>query len=60
MRFFEHHGEPDEGHHNDSNMLLAMQITNDADRELVRAEVAKSLFLRAAVWTEMGEKTARL
>lgn len=60
MRFFERHGSPDEAHNDDSNVLLAMQLNNDADREAVRAEVAKSLFLRAAVWSEMETHTARM
>jgi pyrroloquinoline quinone (PQQ) biosynthesis protein C len=60
MRFFERHGGPDQAHNDDSNMLLAMQLNNDADRNQVRSEVAKSLFLRAAVWSELGEQTARM
>lgn len=57
--FFEHHGVVDQHHSDDSNTLLSMHLTDDASREYVKREVAKSLFLRAAAWTEVGEQ-ARL
>jgi pyrroloquinoline quinone (PQQ) biosynthesis protein C len=58
--FFARHGERDEGHKCDSNLLLAMQIKSQADRDLVRTEVQKSLFLRSSVWDEIGVHAAKL
>ena len=60
MGFFEHHGEVDQGHSDDSNLLLAMQIKEHGDRTVIRSEVLKSLFLRAAVWKEIDDHAARM
>ena len=60
MTFFEHHGQVDQNHSDDSNMLLAMHLNTDVDRAFVKSEVAKSLFLRAAVWDEIGEHAMRM
>ncbi len=54
--FFEHHGAPDQAHNDDSNTLLALHLTDDASRENVKREVRKSLYLRAAAWSEIGEQ----
>ncbi len=54
--FFEHHGAPDQAHNDDSNTLLALHLTDDASRDIVKREVAKSLYLRAAAWTEIGDR----
>jgi pyrroloquinoline quinone (PQQ) biosynthesis protein C len=59
MGFFERHGTRDVGHNDDSNLLLAMQIKTQADRDLVRSEVHKSLFLRAAVWDDLATYAMR-
>jgi pyrroloquinoline quinone (PQQ) biosynthesis protein C len=58
--FFARHGAVDDEHKCDSNLLLAMQIKTQADRDMVRTEVHKSLFLRAAVWDEIGVQAARM
>jgi pyrroloquinoline quinone (PQQ) biosynthesis protein C len=58
--FFERHGERDEGHNDDSNLLLAMHVKSQEDREMVRSEANKSLFLRAAVWDELSDHAQRL
>jgi len=60
MHFFERHGTPDEAHNDDSNLLLALHLHGDDDRHRARAEVHKSLFLRAAVWDEIGECASRM
>jgi pyrroloquinoline quinone (PQQ) biosynthesis protein C len=52
--FFERHGERDDGHHCDSNLLLAMHMKSTEDVALIRAEALKSLWLRASVWDELG------
>ncbi|MBA2482440.1 MAG: iron-containing redox enzyme family protein [Planctomycetes bacterium] len=59
MTFFERHGQLDQGHNDDSNLLLAMKIKTQADRELVRSEVHKSLYLRGAVWDDLGAFAVR-
>jgi pyrroloquinoline quinone (PQQ) biosynthesis protein C len=58
--FFSRHGARDEDHKCDSNLLLAMNIRDQSDRELVKAEVNKALFLRAAVWYEIGQHAAKI
>lgn len=58
--FFERHGKADDQHKDDSNLLLAMRLKTAEDRDLVRLEANKSLFLRAAVWDEIGAHAARL
>jgi pyrroloquinoline quinone (PQQ) biosynthesis protein C len=58
--FFERHGQPDQGHNDDSNLLLAMQIKDQRDRDTVRSEVQKSLFLRGAVWDELADAAVRM
>jgi hypothetical protein len=59
LSFFERHGTPDEKHNDDSNLLLAMQIKSQADRDVVRCEVQKSLYLRAAVWDDLAHQAVR-
>jgi pyrroloquinoline quinone (PQQ) biosynthesis protein C len=58
--FFARHGARDQEHHQDSNLLLALQLKSPADRDQARSEVLKSLFLRAAVWDEIGAQAMRL
>jgi pyrroloquinoline quinone (PQQ) biosynthesis protein C len=58
--FFERHGQVDQGHSDDSNLLLAMHLKTQAERDAVRSEAAKSLYLRAAVWDELAAISARL
>ncbi len=58
VAFFERHGAVDQCHSDDSNTLLSMHLTNDASRDLVKNEIAKSLFLRAAVWNELATLAA--
>jgi pyrroloquinoline quinone (PQQ) biosynthesis protein C len=57
--FFDRHGTRDQEHSHDSSLLLALQLRTQADRDLVRAEVLKSLFLRAAVWDELAAQALR-
>jgi pyrroloquinoline quinone (PQQ) biosynthesis protein C len=58
--FFERHGQVDQGHSDDSNLLLAMHLKSQAEREQVRIEATKSLYLRAAVWDELATQATRL
>jgi pyrroloquinoline quinone (PQQ) biosynthesis protein C len=54
--FFEHHAEERD---RERNFLLAMKLKGQADRDLVRSEALKSLFLRAAVWDEIATLAER-
>lgn len=60
LGFFERHGDVDQHHSDDSNILLALHLHSDADRERVRSEVLKSLYLRGAVWDEIADRASRL
>ena len=52
FRFFDHHGDTDQEHSDDANMLLAYYM-RDEDRELIRNETYKSLSARCFVWDEL-------
>jgi len=58
--FFERHGSRDDEHNCDTHLLLAMHIKTKADFHLATQEALKSLWLRSAVWDEIGHTAAGL
>lgn len=60
LAFFERHGDVDQCHSDDSNVLLALHVHSDGDRQRVRAEILKSLYLRGAVWDEIADRASRI
>lgn len=50
--FFERHGDRDQMHSDDANLLLAMHIS-EADYQRIELEVGKSLKAREYVWDEL-------